>query len=485
MPRIIILGLGTGKKQLTQEARKAILHGRPLYLRTRKHPVASYLTGKGVRYRTFDYIYRRSPDFKSVYRRIARRIVRTALIQGCVYYAVPGHPSVGEETIVHIRKLARRLNIDIKEIPGVSFLGSAFSALGIDLLEGTTVIDALEISKIKEPSCHHLILAQVYNRPVASRVKLKLLEMYPPGFRVAIIHRTGMRGEKVIRLPLYALDRHEFDHYTSVYIPPAIHGGLKGLVEIMAGLRGPGGCPWDRRQDHFSLRQYLVEETYEVIAAIEKRDDELLQEELGDLLLQVVFHSQIAHEEGRFDLNQVIEGISQKLIRRHPQVFKDSPYYISRGMSWEEIKISEKGLSPGDRYWPGDGLPALLASYKVQKKAAELGFDWPDFKGAADKLAEEARELIDAYHKGVSGKIEEEFGDFLFAAVNAARFLKVNPEMALGKAVRKFISRFNHILNKVEESGRPINEFSLDELDRWWEEAKKIETKMSDRQESG
>lgn len=244
---------------------------------------------------------------------------------------------------------------------------------------------------------------------------------------------------------------------------------LEDLEAIMARLRSPKGCPWDRKQTHYSLREYLIEEAYEVVAAIEHGDDDLLKEELGDLLLQVVFHSSIAREEDRFDLNEVISAISTKLIRRHPHVFgAGGAANISQAMTrWEEVKSCEKGQQTVQ-----EGLPSLLGALKLQARAAAVGFDWPTINGALEKLKEEVDELEDAYREGISGKIEEEFGDFLFAAVNVARFLGVNPEMALGKALRKFADRFEYVVARAAGEGKPVNGYTLEQLDRWWEEAK-------------
>ena len=249
---------------------------------------------------------------------------------------------------------------------------------------------------------------------------------------------------------------------------------LRELEQIMTLLRSPRGCPWDRRQTHLSLRGCLIEEAYEVVAAIERGDPAALEEELGDLLLQVVFHSELAREKGRFDLENVIHGISAKLIRRHPHVFESSRAATAAQAdgSWEKAKELERGAKKGGAIPIDAGLPALLGAYKVQQRAAALGFDWPSLEGAVEKLREEAAELQDAYRQGERGKIEEEFGDFLFSAVNVARFLDLNPELALGKALRKFLDRFAYIAARVAESKLPFCSHSLDQLDRWWKEAK-------------
>lgn len=473
MARIIVIGLGPGNPSLlTAAARQALFGGQTLFLRTGRHPLAAWLRRRGVRVQTFDYLYRRCADFSQVYRAITRRLIFAARREKTVCYAVPGHPLVGEAAVAGLRRVAPRRGITVELIPGLSFVEAALTALNLDLLNGVIVLDALAVDKLKEPHRQHLLLAQVYSKAVASRVKLKLLELYPPSTVMITVKGAGLAGQRLRRVPLYALDRQHFDHLTSVYIPPARRAGLGDLIEIMQRLRSVRGCPWDREQTHRSLRQYLVEEAYEVIAAIEQGDDAGLQEELGDVLLQVVFHSQIAREEGRFNLSDVIDTVSSKLVRRHPHVFgPERTASISQVMKrWEQIKRREKGAKTP--LGPEAGLPALLGAYKIQRRAAEMGFDWPQIEGAVEKLKEETAELEDAYRRGISGKIEEEFGDFLFAAVNVARFLQVNPELALGKALRKFWHRFQYILEQAGRQNKPVSDYSLEQLDRWWEEAK-------------
>lgn len=255
---------------------------------------------------------------------------------------------------------------------------------------------------------------------------------------------------------------------------------LAPLVEIMRKLRGEGGCPWDRKQTHESLRTYVVEEAYEVVQAIDDRDDEELCEELGDLLLQVAFHSQIASESGRFDVGDVIRGVVEKLIRRHPHVFGDVEAKDSKAVlrNWERIKQRERADEEGE---PGSildniagAMPALMRALKVQAKASRVGFDWPDVTGALEKVREEMDELEQARKAGDKARMAEEVGDVLFAFVNVARFLKVDPEIALGRAVDKFIARFKHIEMRAGEANRRVEDMTLDEMDSLWEEAKQL-----------
>ena len=246
---------------------------------------------------------------------------------------------------------------------------------------------------------------------------------------------------------------------------------LDRLRAIVAALRAPGGCPWDREQSHTSLRGGLLEEAYEVVAAIDAADDANLCEELGDLLLQVVFHAQLGAEEGRFDFDAVARGISEKLVRRHPHVFGEAECADSADVlkKWEEIKRAEKGdvaVSLLDGVSPG--LPALLHAEKVQKRVAKVGFDWPDAAPVFDKVREELAELSTA----ATEEQEEELGDVLFSVVNLARKLKINPETALAAANRKFERRFRAIEILARDRGLEMEKMSLADLDVLWEEAK-------------
>jgi tetrapyrrole methylase family protein/MazG family protein len=255
------------------------------------------------------------------------------------------------------------------------------------------------------------------------------------------------------------------------------------LVEIMHKLRAENGCPWDRKQTHRSLRTYLIEESYEVIQAIDDENDDDLCEELGDVLLQVVFHSEIADERGVFDIADVIEGIVEKMIRRHPHVFSDVEAKDSEAVlrNWERIKQREHAEGEDEEakisilHNVAGAMPALMRAVKVQAKASRVGFDWPDVEGALSKVNEELAELEEARRRKDVNAVEEEVGDVLFALVNVARFLKVDPEIALGKAVDKFIARFQYIENEVERSNRHLEEMTLEEMDMLWEESKERE----------
>ncbi len=259
------------------------------------------------------------------------------------------------------------------------------------------------------------------------------------------------------------------------------HPEFSRLVDIMARLRAPGGCPWDLAQSRQDLKPYLVEETYEVLDAIDQGDPAMLREELGDLLLQVVFHAQIAEEEGAFAVEDVCRGINEKLIRRHPHVFgevkADTPGQVLQ--NWEAIKKGEKGEDASVLAGVPKVLPALLKAYRLQQKAARVGFDWEERQQVEAKVREEWAELNEAVAEGEKEHIREEMGDFLFALVNLSRFLDMDPEDALQFANAKFMRRFKGIENEARTRGRDLHGMSLQEMDELWDLMKQRERESS------
>jgi tetrapyrrole methylase family protein/MazG family protein len=252
------------------------------------------------------------------------------------------------------------------------------------------------------------------------------------------------------------------------------------LVDLIARLRAPGGCPWDREQTHESLKPMTIEEAYEVLEAIDEGDDQELAGELGDLLLQVVFHANVAHERGAFDVREVIRHISDKMVRRHPHVFGDAAAADSAEVlrNWEALK-KEELLAKGGAEKPtsmldsvSTALPAVLEGYQLTTKASRVGFDWPDAEGVLKKLEEEIRELREALGSGDRTKSYDEVGDVLFSALNVARLIGHDPESALKAANRKFRRRFRHVEQRLAEQGKEPAQSTLEEMDRYWEEAK-------------
>jgi tetrapyrrole methylase family protein/MazG family protein len=251
---------------------------------------------------------------------------------------------------------------------------------------------------------------------------------------------------------------------------------VKRLADIIALLRSEEGCPWDREQDHESIRSCLVEEAYEAVDAIDCGDFDQLEDELGDVLLQVVFHANLGGEEGKFDLCSIANRECEKMIRRHPHVFlnKNSESIDKVLEKWENVKRKERGTSTHTDSLKNvpNALPALIRSYKIQKKAAEVGFDWDDVSEAFSKVKEETYELLEIYQGNDEASIMEEVGDLLFAVVNVARFLGVNPEEALNFTSSKFIDRFGYIEKTAKLQGKRLEEMSLEEMDKLWEQAK-------------
>ena len=251
---------------------------------------------------------------------------------------------------------------------------------------------------------------------------------------------------------------------------------FNNLLKIMSRLRGKKGCPWDKEQTTESLKPFLIEEAYEVIEAIDEKSPEKMKEELGDLLLQVVFHAQLAKERKEFDMEDILETLEEKLIRRHPHVFGDASYEDAKEVlvQWEKIKKEEKANSKRESMLDSvpKELPALLRAHRLQDKASRVGFDWKHINDVFAKVEEEIKEFKGAVEEKKPDEIEDELGDIFFALVNVARFLEINPEDALRKTISKFISRFRYIEAKTKEAKRELSDMTLEEMDKFWEEAK-------------
>jgi tetrapyrrole methylase family protein/MazG family protein len=482
--KIVIVGLGYGDETaLSLGTLRLLESGGHLYLRTEKHPVVRWIRERGIPFSTFDSVYEKHGDFEPVYREIAERLLEAAEKGENVIYAVPGHPRVAEKTASLLLQEGPGRSIHVKIAGGQSFLDAAFTSLGIDPSEGFQLLDGTDLDPGRIDPRGHLLIAQVYDRMVASDVKLTLMEVYPDDHPVTVASACGVPGlERITRLPLYELDRRElFDDLTTVHVPPvsderALYRRFDFLVGIIRRLRGPDGCPWDRKQTHESLRPYLLEEAHEFLDAVAAGDPDAMADELGDILLQVMLHSQIAAEAGDFDVRDVIRRLSEKMIRRHPHVFGDQKAETAEEVkaNWERIKEKERGEKSPVSILDGipAGLPALTKAYKQQKKAAKVGFDWDRIDELYEKVREELGELMEAESPE---ETEEELGDVLFVLVNLSRFLGVDPELALLGACRKFDRRFRHIERMAAEAGKRLEDLSLEEMDRWWNEAKQME----------
>lgn len=481
MNKIRILGLGAGDlDQLPLGVYRALKNADPLFLRTKEHPVVNELEKEGLVFTSFDSVYEKHDQFQAVYEKICHFLLDEALSKGNITYAVPGHPLVAEQTVQFLLEKAPERGVDIEVGGGQSFLDALFQALKIDPIDGFQLLDGTSLKKDEMEVKQHVIIGQVYDQFVASEVKLTLMDILPYDYDIYIVTAAGSQSERIQKVPLYELDREvELNNLTSVYVPPVsdeaiLYKRFTKLRHIIAELRGPNGCPWDKKQTHESLKKYLIEEAYELIEAINEDDIDHLIEELGDVLLQVLLHAQIGEDDGFFSIDDVIEGLSQKMVRRHPHVFGHSTAETEEDVlkNWQAIKKEEKGIAEESLLdQVGKSLPNLMAAAEIQKKAAKVGFDWKEVGPAWEKVKEEIREFeLEAENN--SDKMPNEFGDILFAFVNIARFYNINPEEALYQTNQKFKRRFSYVEKRVKESGKPFEAFPLEQLDQFWDEAK-------------
>ncbi len=394
-PRVVVVGLGPAGIDLLLPAARAALQRIPVrFVRTARHPAVDDLAREGLELEPLDLLYDSGDDLDTVYAAIAARVVEAAHEHGEVAYAVPGSPSVAERTVL----LLRGVGIDIEIVPGLSFADIAWNRLGIDPMTGARVIDARTFTVDSAGFSGPMLLAQCDTRFVLSDVKLALLEVLPPEHEVVVLQGLGLPEEKLVTVELAQLDQAvEPDHLTSVFVDTgdvSVAGELARLFALTERLRGPGGCPWDAAQTHHSLRRHVIEEAYEVTAAIDELPADApagdiptgaydgLEDELGDLLFQVMIHSVLASEAGAFTIADVARGIHAKLVRRHPHVFGTVEADTADEVvtNWEQIKTGEKGhTSLVEGITPG--LPALIYVQKLLRKAASIGLT-PDL-GAA------------------------------------------------------------------------------------------------------
>ena len=414
-------------------------------------------------------------DFDEVYEKITLRLVQAAEEYGKINYCTAGSPYFGD---IVTKKLINEYKGQINTIiiDGMSFLDKCLKLSGFADYKKISVLDCLEADEFSFDVNSFNIISQVYDPELASQLKIKLMEVYPEDAETLMV---DVLEENVKKIPLFRLDQEKNYGFSTYFciLPIEISKdrvyNVNNLLRIVKILRGPEGCPWDKKQTHSSIRQNVVEEAYEVVDAIDRDDIDNLVEELGDLLFQVVFHAQLASEEGYFNFNDIITNLCKKMYFRHPHVFGDVKAANAEEalISWEKSKLKEKNLTTYTDNLKNvpKALSPLSRSYKIQKRAAEVGFDWPAADGALLKIQEEVLEFIEEYKKGNLENMEEEFGDLLFALVNFARFEKINPDIALNKTINKFIDRFDYI---EKNSTKDLKEMTLKEMDELWEESK-------------
>jgi tetrapyrrole methylase family protein / MazG family protein len=455
---ITVVGLGPGDPGLlTMQAQEVLAGPAPVWFRTARHPSVAVVARPPVQ--SFDLLYEQAETFEAVYAAIVARLTELGTA-GEVVYAVPGNPLFGEATVQALLQRARDGDgPPVRIVHGISFLEPVCAAVGLDpLAGGVQLVDALDP---RVDPTRPAIVAQVYARHTASTLKLALLDLYPAEHPVTVA----------------AIDREEgrFDHLSCLYLPAlAPEANLRtfdGLRAISHRLRSPEGCPWDREQTHASLKPFLLEETYEVLAALDDDDPARLREELGDLLLQMTLHTEIAEEAEEFSYGDVFEAINRKLIRRHPHVFGDATIDTAdeQWVAWQQIKRAEKGDAESILAGVPASMPALAYAQAVQERAARTGFDWPDLDQVLDKLTEELAELRAA--RSQEERVDE-FGDVLFVLANVARWLKLDAEESLRRTNAKFARRFGGIERLARERGLVLEEMSLDQMEALYQEVK-------------
>lgn len=483
MSGITLLGLGPGNPaHLTREAWEVLSSAKEVWLRTAQHPVVHGLPS-GIELHTFDDLYETHEHFETVYATIIEKILNLGQEAGGVIYAVPGDPFVAESTCPEIARRAKEMNLQVKVINGLSFLEPVFSALGQDPFPHLVLLDALELGDAHVPNFPPdlpALVAQIYSRLVASEVKMTLGAVYPDEHPVKLVHAAGTTDEQVEEICLYEIDRSERIGLLSVLFLPALGKGtsLEAFQEVVAHLRAPDGCPWDREQTHQSLRSHLIEESYEALEAMDSDDPEAMAEEFGDLLLQIVLNAQIGHENGDFNMVNVLRGVHDKIIRRHPHVFGDLTLNTVDGVlsNWEKLKADERAGSQKPEKGALDGiprtLPALIQALEYQDRAARVGFDWPEISGVLDKIMEEIGEIRATEDEE---ELSAEVGDLFFALVNFSRWKKIDAETALRGTNQRFKKRFVHIEKTAKKQGRKLQDLTLDEMEALWNEAKQQE----------
>jgi tetrapyrrole methylase family protein/MazG family protein len=478
---IILLGLGPGDPALlTRQAWKLLNSISEIHVCTRRHPAVQGFP-EGLKVISFAEIYEQDEeDVGAIFEGIIKKVLALGLRPEGVVYGVPGHPFIAETTSPEIFRRANQEGIPIKVIDGISFIESTFTAINQYPLPQISIVDALALSLKHHPPFPPdvpVLITQAVSKKTLAEVKHTLLALYPDDHPVQLVHFIESANFVVEDFMLQQIDLSEnIGWSTSLYLPPlGENTSFEDFQELIAHLRAPEGCPWDREQTHQTLRKNLMEETYEALHAIDQDDPVMMQEEFGDLLLQITLHGQIAAENGEFTMSDVIHGIHTKLVRRHPHVFGDVDLGDAQGVikNWERLKALERGENDQEAKGLLEGIsiamPALAVADAYQRRAARVGFDWKEIGGVISKIKEEIDEFQLAEGKESQA---EEIGDILFAMANLARWVGVDPEAALRETNVKFHQRFAAIETDAQKRGIQLSDMTLEEMDEIWEQSK-------------
>ena len=471
---IYILGFGCGDEgDITLKTLNLLKECEVVYTRTMKHTSSSILIEHNIDYIAFDDYYDTLDTFDEVYDKIAETVINSDKQK--VGYIVPGSAVFAE---LAVQKILAKATCEIKIIPSVSFIDGIFASLKYDASSSFKLIDALSLGQQK-PDVYTLnIITQVYDRSIASDVKLELMKYYKDETEVLLVTGASSSEERIVKIPLYDIDRHEeINHLTSIVIYPQeyldVPNNFNSLVQLIKTLRGEGGCPWDAEQTNETLTKYLIEEAYEVVNAVNMGDYDNLCEELGDLLLHIVMHSEIADELYEFNIYDVIKNINEKMVRRHPHVFKNQNLDEDMYKQWESIKNTEhnfKCISEKLKDIP-QILPSLIYAKKVQSKSDILSLAGENLTMCANIIENVCSNLIKAVRDESNGLIEIYFSELLFVLLRLSIVLDIDAEEDLKAYSKAYIERFELVENNILNDGLSIQEISADIFKKYWKNA--------------
>lgn len=469
MNKITVIGLGVDKKDLSSYAENIIKSSVKTLARTGLTKSYKNLMAFGKEIPTLDFIYEKSRNFDTLNKNLANEVLAISKKEP-VCYLVDGC-ATEDNSVKYI--LSKTRNVEV--IGGVSYATKCLERLNV-CESGYTALSAYELDErrsIKSP----LIVYAIDSKIIASKVKLCLSDLFGEETKVFVSSNGGNKS-----IYLYELDRfNDYDYSTSLYIPnlpltKKERYNFDDLLEILAVLRSPNGCPWDREQTEKSILKNVVEEAYELVDAVEQGDDFMIVEETGDLILQSAFYVLFGEEGSRYTRSDVLSDLCKKLITRHTHVFgEDKAVKASDALSvWNSNKIVEKGYETATEYLNAvpSSMPSLMRAEKIGKRAGKYGFDFENHAQATDKILEELSELKKAISNGNSEEIQKECGDLLFSAVNAVRLLGVDAELSLKYSVDKFIKRFSRVENAVKAKGKNMTDYTLSELDEIYNSVK-------------
>lgn len=478
-PRITVVTLGTDADLLPQRSLDALRRAKQLIFRTAQHPVYEFLKSEGIEAASLDDYYGQYDDFDAMHQAMAKFLWEKAIHQP-VTFAVPDPMTDGA---VNALRSALPEEGALFVLPGVTIANACIARLPNEFVpSGALRTLPAEDCKLAAPDpATPLLVLEIWNQSIASTLKLLLCDIYGDEMKAVFFPSTVKNTKKPKIIALWELDHQRmYDHTVALFIPALpiqqrSRYSFADLQTIMRQLRQR--CPWDRQQTHQSLRKYMIEEAYEAVGAIDEEDMDHLADELGDVLLQVAFHADIAESAYEFTMQDVTTAIVRKMLYRHAHIFGSTHCDTSEEVSasWEKLKKAEKGLTTRSSVLAdvSKSLPALMHADKVQKKAAQVGFDWDRPQEALEKVHEEAGEVLEELK--AERNPEEELGDLLFSCVNVARLSGVDAEEALKKATEKFIKRFSAMENLIKTDEKSIEDLTLSEMDVYWNKVKAMQ----------